>query len=234
MDAAQTIRDEVSRISALRRASQEDPALHAAIVAVKRFQAQRFASIYGDVLNAGAYQDAARFFLVELYSDKDYSLRDAQFSRIAGALQTFFPKPVVAVAVSLAKLHALTEDLDHAMGHAWIGCNKPVTGSDARRYGCAWREVGRRADRDLQLKDVLALGHELDKLSRAPGLRMMLRAMRRPAQAAGLSSLQIFLESGFDTFAQMNGRGPGAGKFLDMILQRETAFIETLFSGHHD
>ena len=234
MNPAQTIRNAVARVSALRLASRNDPALHGAITSVKRFQARRFAQTYADLLSAGPYKDAARFFLDELYNDKDYSVRDAQFSRIAGALQTFFPKQVVAIAVSLAELHALTEDLDHRMAREWLSTAGIAKADEAQRYVLAWRTVGRRKDRDTQLKDVLAVGDELDKLSRASGLRMMLKMMRRPASAAGLSSLQSFLESGFDTFAQMNGRGKGAQQFLEIVRARESLFIEDLFASQTD
>ena len=230
MNPAQTIRDAVSRVSALRQASDADPALHDAIVSVKSFQARRFAQTYADLLSAGPYKDAARFFLDELYSDKDYSLRDAQFSRIAGALQTLFPKPVVAIAVSLAELHALTEELDHKVGSEWLLAAGLKNTNEGQRYRHAWRAVGRRSDRVAQLNDVLAVGYELDKLTRASGLRMMLKMMRRPASAAGLSSLQSFLESGFDTFAQMNGRGKGAQEFLQIVQERESLLIEELFA----
>lgn len=231
MNSAQTIRDSVTRVAALREASLAEPALHAAILSVKRFQAQRFAATYADLLAGGPYRDAARFFLDELYGDKDYSQRDAQFSRIAGALQTFFPKQVVAIAVSLALLHALTEELDHSMGAQWLSKSKAAKMSESERYENAWRAVGRRADRDAQLNDVIEVGDELDKLTRATGLRMMLKMMRRPAHAAGLSSLQEFLETGFDTFAQMNGRGKGAQEFLAIVRKRESELIEALFAG---
>jgi hypothetical protein len=230
MDAAQTIRTAVDRVSALRHESETNPALRAAITAVKQFQARRFAHTYADVLGSGsqastptdAYKHAARFFLDELYSDKDYALRDAQFSRIAGALQKFFPKQVVATAVSLAQLHALTEALDHAMGMAWLVVDKASAENTAQRYVIAWRSVGRREDRDAQLHTVLAVGQELDKLTRTPGLRLMLKMMRRPAHSAGLSSLQSFLETGFDTFANMGAGGRGASEFLSMVHQRES------------
>ena len=230
MNASQTIRDSVARVSALRQASQAQPGLRVAINAVKRFQSQRFANTYADLLCGGPYKDAARFFLDELYGDKDYSLRDAQFSRIAGALQTFFPKHVVAIAVSLAQLHALTEELDHSMGVVWISDSSPAKTSETERYRKAWRAVGRRNDRNAQLKDVIAVGHELDTLTRASGLRMMLKMMRRPAAAAGLSSLQVFLETGFDTFAQMNKRTKGAQEFLAIIQAREAQLIDGLFA----
>ena len=237
MDAAQTIRDAIASVIALRDASNANPALRNAVAAVKRFQARRFAQTYADILAPGPYQAAARFFLDELYSDKDYAHRDAQFSRIAGALQTFFPKQVVATAVSLAQLHALTESLDHAMGLQWLDAgvgldpgplSAAAAAEQAQHYVTAWRKVARFEDRQLQLSTVLAVGRELDKLTRAPGLFLMLKMMRRPAHAAGLASLQAFLETGFDTFAHMAGRGEGARLFLAMVSARESALIGQL------
>ena len=73
------------------------------------------------------------------------------------------------------------------------------------------------------------MGLELDRLTRMPGLRLMLRMMRRPAVAADLGSLQSFLESGFDIFAGMAGRGKRAKVFLDIIRERESAWITQLF-----
>ena len=57
----------------------------------------------------------------------------------------------------------------------------------------------------------------------------MLKMMRAPAQAAGLGSLQRFLETGFDTFAAMARRKGGAEEFLATIQKRESALIATLF-----
>ena len=47
---------------------------------------------------AAPYAAAARFFLDELYSDKDYADRDAQFARIAGAIEKLFPAQVARTA----------------------------------------------------------------------------------------------------------------------------------------
>ena len=247
MDAAHTIREAVAQVAALRLASAARPELASAVTAIKRFQSRRFALTYADLLASGPYQSASRFFLDELYSDKDYSQRDAQFSRIANALQTVFPKHVVVTAVALAQLHSLTEGLDHAMGLAWLAAGDAdlsyptaffsVASDDslghhpteAARYVAAWRAVGRRGDRDAQLSSVLRVGQELDRLTRAPGLGLLLKMMRRPAHAAGLSALQSFLEAGFDTFAQMSGRGQGARVFLALIQNRESALIHDLF-----
>lgn len=227
MEAAQKIREAVAAVAALRRARELDPALAAAVSYVKRLQARRFAGTYADMLAGGAYAMAARFFLDELYSDKDYAERDAQFARIAGAMEKFFPADVSQTAVSLAQLHALTEDLDQSLAREWL--NAAQDSPDAARYVQAWRAVGRRADREAQLAVVLGIGDEMTRLTRLPGLRLMLRMMRGPANAAGLSSLQRFLEAGFDTFGAMAKRRGAAETFLGTIRQREKRLIESLF-----
>jgi len=226
MEATNIIRDAVSRVTALRQSATDKPELAQAISEVKRLQARRFAGTYFDLLRSAQYQPAALFFLEELYSEKDYTLRDAQFARIASGLERLFPQQVVQTAVSMARLHHLTEELDLAMAQGWLSHGAL---DEVARYVAAWRSVGRRADRDVQLATVLEVGQELDRLTRTPGLRMMLKMMRGPARMMGLSALQQFLESGFDTFAAMGRKGEGASYFLDTVRQREAGLIERLF-----
>jgi hypothetical protein len=222
MDAASKIRDAVGRVDALRVAALEMPGQAQAVAEVKRVQSRRFAGTYADLLSSPIYRPAARFFLDELYSDKDYAQRDAQFARIAGAMQRTFPRQVVSTAVALAELHALTEELDDAVAREW---SLKLGSGDAGRYVDAWRSVGRRDDRQAQLEVVVRIGHELDRLTRTPGLRIMLKMMRGPAAASGMGALQRFLEAGFNTFAGM----PDPHHFLGTIAERESRLIASLF-----
>lgn len=236
MDAAQTIRDSVANVAQLRQEAHSKPQLHAAMLRIKSFQARRFAAGYADLLNSPDYGGATRFFLQDLYSDKDYSQRDAQFARIAGKLQLLFPKQVVATAVELARLHLLTEEMDRRMADAWQLLPESY-GDDITRYIGCWKTVGRFDARDNQLRMVMDIGRELDRLTRIRGLRTMLRLMRKPATAAGMGALQNFLENGFDTFAEMAGstseRVTHSHFFLDTIRQREGALIALLSQGDH-
>jgi hypothetical protein len=234
MSAKQTIQTAVEKVGQLRQVAADTPGLAQAMSEVKAFQAQRFTGTYVDLLHTPQYQPATQFFLEELYSENDYSQRDAQFSRIAGTLERMFPQQVVQTAVSLAQLHSLTEDLDLAMAQSWL---KTVKNTDkTNRYIAAWHEVGRRADRDAQLLGALAVGQELVTLTRIPGLRLALKMMRKPASLAGMAALQHFLESGFDTFAAMGPKKPskdgqpeGPAYFLETVKKRESALIDQLF-----
>lgn len=227
MEPAETIRNAVAAVSLLRVQTAASPALLEAVKQIKLFQAQRFRATYADLLASDNYGPATQFFLDELYSDKDFVQRDTQFAKIAGALQTLFPKQVVHTAVTLAQLHRLTEELDHQMGMAiLVGPRDDAVVA----YVNAWNVVGRCNDRELQLRTVLSVGQELERLTRTPGLRLMLKMMRRPAHAAGLGALQAFLEAGFDTFAAMSGKKQLVTSFLSIIEARESALIQALFS----
>lgn len=228
MDAAQTIRDAIADVTALRLHRTGDPSLGASVGNVKTLQARRFRGTYADLMGSPSFGPAARFFLEELYSDTDYTDRDQQFGRIAGTLQTMFPQPAVATAVALAVLHAQTEGLDQEMGRAWLA-TAPAGRPDAARYVAAWRTVGQRHARQQQLQRVLAMGTDLARLTRTPGLRTMLRMMRGPANAAGMGALQKFLEAGFDTFGQLARQRGGVEQFLSTIEAREGALMDQLF-----
>jgi len=225
MSTAHSIRQAVAEVQRLREESAALPEIGTAVTYLKRFQARRFAGTYADLLASAAYGEAARFFLEELYSDRDYRERDAQFARIAGPVEKLFPKDVAETAASLARLHALTESLDHALARA-----APLASiDDAAGYVRAWKAAGQREDRRRQLDAVLTLGAEMTRLTRLPGLRTMLRMMRGPASAAGLQSLQRFLESGFDTFAAVTRHRGGIEYFLSTLHSREQALMDLLF-----
>ena len=246
--AKKTIQTAVQKVAHCRLKALETPGLSKAVSDIKAFQSKRFTATYQDLLHMPQYKPATQFFLEELYSEKDYTQRDDQFSRIAGTLERMFPQQVVQTAVSLAQLHSLTEDLDLAMAQCWLKLSKKeneIKEKEIERYIAAWLKVGRRADREAQLSGALRVGQELVTLTQTPGLRMALKLMRKPATLAGMAALQQFLESGFDTFAAMTPKNKtkkpknaqsqtnveGSAFFLETVQQREAELIERLFKG---
>lgn len=216
----EAILGELRRVEVQRMRRNAEPALAAAVVAVKAYQQERFRRSYGDLLASERFAAAARFFLQELYGPGDFSARDAQFARVVPALVRLFPADIVETVRTLVELHALTEELDSTMGALVVGL--PL---ERPAYVQAWRATGRRSDRERQLALTLAVGDDLDRLTRKPLIRQTLHLMRGPARAAGLDRLQAFLEAGFDAFRSMRGARP----FLDLIAARESALITALF-----
>jgi len=210
----------LQQVSAQRAANNGDPVQQAHVAAIKAYQQRRFRTTYADLLNDRRYGPAAGFFLDELYGPADYSERDAQFERVVPALARLFPKEMAHTVSLLAELHALSESLDSSMARHITSL--PLS---AESYVAAWRATGRRPDRESQIQLMSKVGAALDRYTHNPVLRSSLRLMRAPARAAGLSSLQDFLEKGFETFRAMRG----ASFFLSTIAERERGLLTALF-----
>lgn len=217
----------LQQVASQRTLRDQDALLGREVQSIKAYQHARFAQTYADMLAHPRFGGAASFFLEDLYGPGDFTTRDAQFMRIVPALVKLFPRDVVETVLCLARLHALSEQLDtdmarHAMVHRADG-----QGLCGHVYGACWRALGSPADRERQIGLMLAVGASLEGYTRNPLLRHSLRLMRGPAQVAGLGALQAFLERGFDTFRAMKGAQP----FLDTIAQRERALSARLFEG---
>lgn len=218
---AEVILGLLQQVAHERRRRGSQPGLQAAVAAVKHYQQQRFMHTYADLLGSERYGAATDFFLDELYGPRDFSQRDAQFLRVVPTLVRLFPASIVDTVETLARLHALSEQLDSEMG-IHLG-PRPLA---AETYIDIWQTTARRRDRRLQIDLTLAVGSALDRYTRQPLLRQTLKMMRGPAKAAGLGELQRFLETGFDTFKQMSG----AKDFLEIIRGREQALADALFA----
>lgn len=221
-NASDLIRTHLARVNQLREQAQ-GAGLRGAVDSIKHLQAQRFRGTYVDFLEHPRYGSATRFFLDELYGVHDFARRDAQFARIAGALERLFPAAVSQLAVDLSETHALTEVLDHQLALQWLDLDASF--SPGERYIHAWRQTGARPSRERQLTVVQHMGLELQRLTNMRTLRLGLRMMRNPARTAGLDALQHFLESGFDAFASLGDARP----FLEEIRQRESEWLRVLF-----
>jgi hypothetical protein len=219
--AGATILSHLAAVNAERAERGVDTTLAARVEAVKRYQQRRFELTYADLLAHPRYAGASNFFLDELYGPSDFTQRDAQFARIVPGLVKLFPAEVVRTVEALAELHALSERFDTAMGR-----NIGQEGIDAISYVKAWRECDDVAGREQQIMLMERVGQSLDAITHNPLLHHSLRLMRAPARAAGMSALQAFLESGFDTFRAMRG----ADEFLALIGSRERALAATLFA----
>ena len=222
------IRAHLHTVSLLRAQRQADPALAGRVRAVKTYQAQRFEQTYTDLLASPRYRGAARFFLEELYGPQEFAERDTQFARVVPALVRIFPQEVVHTVEQLGALHALSEALDDACARHLPASQPGPPGAplDAAAYIVAWQGAGQPQAREQQIVLTQSIGKALEGFTRSRLMRTSLRLMRGPAQAAGLASLQRFLEAGFEAFGAMKG----ADDFLRWVSARERALAAALFA----
>jgi hypothetical protein len=229
---AEAILDKLHVVAYERARRLATPKLQAQVTALKAFQQNRFARTYADLLLSPRYSPAARFFLAELYGPSDFTHRDAQVARVVPALVRIFPSDIVQTVAQLAALHALSEQLDTAIGEALLrfGDDNGDSSSDSVspiNYIQAWQATGQAEARAQQITLTLSVATRLDQLTRKPLLSHSLRLMRGPAKAAGLGDLQQFLETGFETFRAMKG----SQEFMSIVSAREHSVVAALFGG---
>ena len=219
---ASTLTAELQHLRRLHDERAASPQLAAALDAVADFQARRLDATYQDLAREPRYEEAIAFFRSDLYGPGDFSRRDADLARIVPTMQRVLPSGAVAAVTMAIQLSALSQELDRAL-LAKLGVS-PLT---VPNYCVAYRACANRADRERQIALIGTVGRGLDHYVRARLVRHALAVMRMPARAAGLGSLQGFLERGVAGFARMRG----ATEFLNIIDARERALMNAIFAG---
>lgn len=175
-------------------------------------------------------QPAAEFFLTDLYGDRDFSARDRDAGRILPLMARLLPDSLLRAAADAIELALLSHAFDLAMADRLARRKKPGAIITERDYVSAYREVGCPRLRRRQIELIGRVGADLDAAVKKHGVHRLLKASRIPAQLAGLSELQSFLERGFSAFAELGG----AEDFLGRIDRQEREVSRRLFAGEPD
>lgn len=224
MSVADTILANLQAVNTERATRAADPQLGRSARKVRHYQSERMRLTHADLLSDARTRPAAVFFLEQLYGTQDFVERDAQFERIVPTIVRLFSGEVARTVAHLAELHALSERLDTAVAR-----QLPLVSDQTpfpEIYRQAWQRVGEPHARERQVELVETVGRALLHYTQHPSLGKALKFMRLPARAAGLSALQSFLETGFDTFARL----PDAAGFVRTIVARERLEMARLFS----
>lgn len=193
---------------------------------LRAWQCARLEASFADVLADAGMREAGRFFLSDLYSDRDFSARDRDIDRIMPVMVHLLPEGLLVAARDAIELHVLSHSLDLRMVEALE--RRRWKRLDDERYGQIYRDVGLHRLRARQIDLIVAVGRSLDAAVQRHGVHRILKASRLPAKAAGLSELQGFLERGFNAFATLGG----ADRFLARIHRGESEISRRLFAGH--
>ncbi len=221
---AARVTKQLARAAKLRSSALSNPKTAAARQRLRVWQSERLARTHADLLANPRFEEAAKFFLTDVYSVDDSSNRDAEVQRVVPMMTKFLSDAGLATAADAIELDALSEDLDAAMVAA---LGRRLTSLGAADYGQAYRKVGRRRDRERQIDLIQHLGQSLDRLTHQRFIAATLAIMRKPAKLAGLGDLQSFLERGFTAFKKMGN----SDEFLTLLVARERNVLNALFAG---
>ena len=223
-EALDTLLRELTRVAQHHADRAANPDLANALSSLTRWQASRLRNTYADLEQAPRYAMAMQFFEEDLYGGADFARRDADLFKVVPAMKRLLPTNVVDTVALAVTLNALSQDLDRAVVDALGASGQSFSVAD---YCAAYRRAGHFDDRLQQIRLIGDVGISLDRFVRKRMLRSALLMMRKPAQVAGLTALQDFLERGFEAFARMRG----AAEFLATIQSRETVIHEAIVGG---
>jgi len=213
--------DLLQRNAALRTVFADRPELRDRLQELRAWQAGRLLRTHADLHASPRYRRAVAFFFGELYGGKDPRSRDRDLQKVQRIMETLLPAEALHALSHAIELEILTQELDADVVRALPA--GPIT---EQSYRAAYRQAGRRSDRERQIALLYEVGTFLDHVVRKPLTRTLVRFARTPAHAAGLGGLQEFLERGLDAFESMHG----AQEFLDHVREREILALESLLA----
>ncbi|GAB3751010.1 FFLEELY motif protein [Lysobacter olei] len=194
---------------------------------LRRWQAGRLRHSFAHFLDDPKRQAAAEFFLTDVYGDHDFTRRDADIARVVPLMQKLLPDTLLASVADAIELGLLTHAFDLRMAGVLESLAPRRRRLDGGLYGEAYRACGLPRLRDHQIDLIARVGTDLGRGLELPGVRMLLKLSRGPAQAAGLAELQGFLERGVEAFARL---GDPEG-FIAEIERDERLLSRRLFAG---
>ena len=224
--AETSLRTHFAAARAERAAAASSAQIKADRLAVRTWQQKRLAATHAALLASAKYGPATTFFLTELYSTADLTQRDADIERVIRILAKFLPEKALHTLASALEMDALSEKMDNQLAQqlrALQMSDKPLAITNGS-YSAAYRAMAGFDQRVRQIELTREIGLALDKLSRMPLLRSLLRLMGGPAHASGVGGLHAFLERGYAAFAHMKG----GQEFIETIVTAERAEHERL------
>ena len=209
----------------LRLAAAADPVRGQRRDRLRAWQAARLAKTHADLLASPQFSIAATFFLSDLYGPKDFSERDTEMEKVLPIMTTMLPVSGLRTLLLAVEVDALSERFDAEMVVV-LGKRLDQDGLALDDYAAAYRQVGDRDGRELQIRLIGETGEALDALAHKTFAGAALKLMHGPAQLAGLGELHAFLERGFNAFRSLRR----ADEFLETIVQRERELMVSLFT----
>lgn len=197
---------------------------------LRRWQAQRLERSFRRLLEDSRQGPAIRFFLTDVYGDHDFSRRDADIARVIPMMQRLLPASLLETVAFGIELGVLAQAFDLRMAAALHELAPARKRLDEALYAEAYRAVGLPRLRSRQIDLIRDVGNGLASALRLPGVGMLLRLSRGPAEAAGLAELQGFLERGVGAFTRLGD----VSAFLDEIERSERTVSRRLFAGDPD
>ena len=194
------------------------------LIALREWQCNRLLHSHDEIYADPNYRPAMQFFVDELYGPKDFSQRDKDIEKVVPKMKKWLPREALASLAVAIHLNALSQELDVAMLAQLDGRE-----IDRHSYADAYAKCENAQQRAMQIDYIEQLGLDLANVVDFPGIGFILKMARKPANMAGLSTLQQVLEDGCAAFKQLGD----VRSFIIPMVSVERDIKNRLFEGEN-
>lgn len=210
--AAATFRRAIGRSNELHATYLEKPESYVSYDRFTRWQADYMLPFFSDLLEPAGYAEAVDFVISDLCG-VGVSERDHDIQRATPVIVRSLPTQALDAAAAAVELNAAALEINLGIWRALlVGGELPSTIAETD-YRDACRSVSSFEECMELVGLAVVLGERLQTLVRMPLIGGLLRTMRLPAQVAGFTALQAFLETGYLTFRRISD----IDRFLDQL-----------------
>ncbi len=192
------------------------------------WQSQRLARTYADLLEVPRYTPACRFFLDDIYAERDFSQRDHDLETMYDFMRRFVPDAISRPAALTIKLHRMTDTLDQKLLDVLVNQVGITDSITAEQYAEAYRRCDNYRERVEQIDAIIEICEHIDGIVRNPITGPALSIAKRPLRGAGYGEVVAFLERGYDGFKRMHG----SHHFRKTLQERELDALDRMYA--HD
>lgn len=210
-----------------RRKAANGVTLDPKLVLLRRWQSERLARTYADLLADEQYRAACLFFLSDIYSPRDFSQRDQDAEHLYNLLSRFLPAAMLTLLADAIRINQLTNQLDRALLKVLVEDLAMTDAITPQLYAQAYRLCDNYSERREQIELLVKILREAATGARNPIFAVSLRLARAPARRAGWDELYDFLKRGYAACKPMRN----VDYFVATIYQREMDLLDRIYAG---
>ncbi len=204
--------------------------LNPKLALLRVWQSQRLARTYADLLDQPRYNPACRFFLEDIYAERDFSQRDHDLETMYDFMRRFVPDAVSRPAALTIKLHRMTDMLDQKLLDVLVNQLDVTDSITVEQYAEAYRRCNNYTERVEQIDAIIEICEHIDGIVRNPITGPALSIAKRPLRGAGYGEVVTFLERGYDSFKRMHG----SRHFRQTLRDRELDALDRMYARDPD
>ncbi len=193
--------------------------------ALQKFQSERLAETYQDLMTDPQYTKIGHFFFNKLYAPEDFTFRDTSIKKLHKLLRGKIYSGIISAVSKVIELHELSDTLDDRMVTEMVamGIGEDMDMDD-------YQTVYRRLDNYDQRCYQIDLGREVTevfyRLSQKWVVAVSLNTVRTAAHLIGMGKIINFVYEGYEGFRAIKN----IDYFIETVDAREHAWHDEIWA----